>query len=111
MSTLSTHVLDTSEGKPAKGITTYLEKESNGGWIAFGNGKTDDDGRIKNIAGDNKISPGIYRLTFDTQSYFTTKKQKCFYPKVVIEFEISDESHYHVPLLISGFGYSTYRGS
>ena len=75
-------------------------------------GQTDNDGRVKNLVADSvTISPGIYKLVFDTKSYFQEQKIKGFYPSVNIEFEITDDAHYHVPLLLNPFGYSTYRGS
>lgn len=112
MSRITTHILDTSSGSPARGVDVILEQNQNGIWKKLAEGKTDNDGRIKNLIADNvNITPGIYKLSFDTQTYFKTRNVKGFYPSVNIEFEITDDSHYHVPLLLNPFGYSTYRGS
>ena len=112
MSQITTHILDTSLGKPGAGIHVILEQFTTGSWNQLAKGMTDNDGRVKNLLPTKeKITKGIYRLVFDTMSYFNSLNIKGFYPTVIIEFEISDESHYHVPLLLSPFGYSTYRGS
>ncbi len=112
MSQITTHVLDTSAGKPAGGISVSLEHHSSGIWKQLGNGITDNDGRIKNLLPlEKKIPKGVYRLVFDTRTYFKTNDVKGLYPAVTIEFEITDDSHYHVPLLLNPYGYSTYRGS
>jgi 5-hydroxyisourate hydrolase len=112
MSQITTHVLDTSLGKPAQGIAILLEQKTDAGWKKVANGKTDTDGRIKNLVPDSeKINPGVYRMSFETKEYFGRQGMKGFYPSVNIEFEIADQSHYHVPLLLSPYGYSTYRGS
>ncbi len=113
MSQLTTHVLDTAKGKPAEGIHVILEKPGpKGKWLAFSKGITNKDGRIADLLKKDKVlKAGNYRLTFDTASYFSHQKVKCFYPLVQIAFEITDASHYHVPLLLSPYGYSTYRGS
>jgi 5-hydroxyisourate hydrolase len=112
MSQITTHILDTSAGKPATDVKIVLEQFSNGEWKLLASGITDSDGRVKNLLpADKKVSAGIYRLSFDTKSYFEMSNIKSFYPSVKIEFEIADSSHYHVPLLLNPFGYSTYRGS
>jgi len=113
MSQVTTHVLDTSRGKPAEGITVLIEKPGpKGKWLAFSKGITNKDGRVADLIKKDKVlKPGNYRLTFDTASYFSKQKVKCFYPMVQIVFELSDANHYHVPLLLSPYGYSTYRGS
>lgn len=113
MSQITTHVLDTSIGKPAQNIFITLEQNtSDQNWIALGSGKTNADGRLPRLLStDTKLNPGIYRLIFDTASYFNTQGIKGFYPHVSIAFEITDASHYHVPLLLNPYGYSTYRGS
>lgn len=111
-SQLTTHVLDTSIGKPGKGISISLQMPVNGNWQTIAQGITNADGRIADLLPSQKdLAPGNYKLVFDTGSYFTAQKQKGFYPEVEIQFNISDDSHYHVPLLINPFGYSTYRGS
>ena len=113
MSTISTHVLDTAMGKPAQGVFIIFEKlTADGQWQKSGEGKTNSDGRLPDlISSEIKLNIGIYRLIFDTGSYYGSHGVKGFYPSVAIVFEISDDSHYHVPLLLNPFGYSTYRGS
>ena len=95
-------------------LDAVLEKLNNSeSWEAIGNGTTNDDGRIKNLLGEgDTISSGTYRLTFDVTSYFESQKSNSFYSSIPIIFNIRDTSrHYHIPLLLSRFGYSTYRGS
>ena len=112
MSQLTTHILDTSTGKPAAGIEVRLEKKSESGWHKSADGISNEDGRITDLpAAGSVLEIGTYRMIFETQSYFRKQNKKSFYPRVVIEFEVTDNSHYHVPLLLSPFGYSTYRGS
>jgi 5-hydroxyisourate hydrolase len=113
MSNITTHVLDTSKGRPAQGITAILEIKAGDTWQKLGQGVTNADGRIADLLpADHKFQSGIYRLTFETESYFAADKQAAFYPSVPIHFEIVDtKQHYHVPLLLNPFGYSTYRGS
>jgi hydroxyisourate hydrolase len=112
MSQLTTHILDTATGKPAQGVAVLLERKHEIGYEKRTSGITNADGRIAHLlAMDVFLEPGIYRLTFDTGAYFKVHNVKCFYPQVSVEFEITDQSHYHVPLLISPYGYSTYRGS
>jgi 5-hydroxyisourate hydrolase len=113
MSQITTHVLDTSIGKPAAGITVLLEKPTGKGlWETLGKGETNSDGRIADLlAAGVKLSAGTYRLVFDTGAYFARHKIRAFYPSVTLTFETTDESHYHVPLLLNPYGYSTYRGS
>ncbi|MFL6229654.1 MAG: hydroxyisourate hydrolase [Pyrinomonadaceae bacterium] len=112
MSKITTHVLDTSSGRPAAGITVTLEREFGDGWQAAGEGRTDADGRLADLMGaDEELSVGAYRLTFDAGSYFAAHSTETFYPQVVVVFRARGEEHYHVPLLLSPFGYSTYRGS
>src|SRR5689334_11784016 len=112
MSQLTTHVLDTSIGKPAEDVSVSLERQQSGTWKKFAEGITNKDGRITDllVAGDH-LDKGTYRLVFDSSTYFKKQGKKTFYPSVTIEFEISDDSHYHVPLLLNPYGYSTYRGS
>ncbi len=112
MSQLTTHILDTTLGKPAQEVAILLEQKEASNWVALAHGKTNADGRISDLLPSETIlNPGIYRLIFDTETYFKKQNIKSFYPSVSIEFEISDASHYHVPLLLNPFGYSTYRGS
>jgi len=110
MSQITTHVLDTSTGKPAEGISAVLQKPEGDTWVDIANGITNADGRVSDLlGGDSPLEPGIYRMVFNTGLYFGNKDN--FYPSVTIEFETKDSSHYHIPLLLSPFGYSTYRGS
>ncbi len=112
MSQLTTHVLDTSCGKPAQNINVELEFESSDQWIKIAIGKTNGDGRVADLLSKDLIMQhGVYRLTFYTKTYFDQQNIKSFYPKVTIEFLVADETHYHVPLLLNPYGYSTYRGS
>jgi len=114
MSAITTHVLDTSRGQPAAGMAIVLERRESGGqWTRVGQGETDADGRARNLlpAGEAPAL-GVYRLMFDTHRYFDAQSIKSLYPTVVIVFEVlGGETHYHVPLLISPYGYTTYRGS
>jgi 5-hydroxyisourate hydrolase len=103
---ITTHVLDTAQGKPAAGIGVKLEVRELAGWTLAGVGKTDADGRLKTLLQPGSFRAGTWRLTFDTRG------MSAFFPEVSIVFEVTDGSgHYHVPLLLSPFGYSTYRGS
>ncbi|TPG14968.1 hydroxyisourate hydrolase [Pedococcus bigeumensis] len=108
MGTLSTHVLDTSLGSPAAGITVVLETVAG---QAIGDGITDGDGRVGSI-GPERLESGDYRLRFASGAYFAGRGVDGFYPEVVVVFTIADaDQHYHVPVLLNPFGYSTYRGS
>ena len=113
MSGITTHVLDLSSGLPARAVAVRLEIHRDRGWLAFGDRVTDDDGRVRDfIAPGARVDPGLYRLTFRTGDYFRAQGTPAFHPEVAVSFEITDPSrHYHVPLLISPFGYTTYRGS
>ena len=108
MSSVSTHILDTALGSPAAGVHVTLEAQSGVTWIEVGKGRTNRDGRIATfVAKEADLAPGLYRLRFDIGSY-----QDGFFPEVIVTFTIANPSqHYHVPLLLSPFGYSTYRGS
>ncbi|MEZ4273422.1 MAG: hydroxyisourate hydrolase [Myxococcota bacterium] len=113
---LSTHVLDTSTGKPAKGVPITLERRlhasGNDTWAPIKSGTTDDDGRLQGLVRDEDFVVGTYRMTFNTAAYFALHGVEGFYPYASIVFEVRDSAqHYHVPLLLSPFGYSTYRGS
>ena len=111
MSGITTHVLDTSRGRPAEGVPVRLERRHADGWQAVGDSRTDRDGRARDLVSGSPEA-GTYRLTFDTASYFATTGGSGFYPVVAIVFEVRDPAeHHHVPLLLSPFGYSTYRGS
>ncbi|NYH78509.1 5-hydroxyisourate hydrolase [Actinopolyspora biskrensis] len=110
-SAVTTHVLDSSRGLPAAGITVVLEQASDGGWSRIGESVTNDDGRVRQL-GPSRLDEGTYRLTFETGDYFQRLSVDSFYPQVQITFRLADsEQHYHVPLLLSPFAYSTYRGS
>jgi 5-hydroxyisourate hydrolase len=112
MSQITTHVLDTSMGKPAKGIQIHLEEKSGSDWKLLGSGITNDDGRIADLLSkDVLLKHGIYKLTFEVKPYFDNQNLVSFYPSVTVEFEVKEDRHYHVPLLLNPFGYSTYRGS
>ena len=106
MASLSTHVLDTSTGRPAAGLRITLES-SDGSVLA--EGVTDHDGRIGDLAAG--LVAGDHALRFDTGTWFTAQGTTAFYPEVVVTFAVGDDEHYHVPLLLNPFGYSTYRGS
>jgi 5-hydroxyisourate hydrolase len=111
---ITTHVLDTSRGRPAPGLHVVLEQRGpDGDWVRVGDGNTDDDGRLRTLTPEGaQVAAGIYRLTFDTGRYFEARQERGFYPSVSVAFEVLDNGgHYHVPLLLSPFGYSTYRGS
>jgi 5-hydroxyisourate hydrolase len=111
-SPITTHVLDLSRGRPAAGVAVRLEVWTDAGiWQATGEGVTDADGRITDLLAPTAIVGGRYRLTFATGPYFASLGTTTFYPSVTIEFTVTPAEHYHVPLLLSPFGYSTYRGS
>jgi 5-hydroxyisourate hydrolase len=111
MSTLSTHVLDAASGQPAVGVRVTLERRERGAWQPAGEGVTDDDGRARDLA-PGGLGAGVHRLAFATGEYFAATGQTGFYPEVTVVFEVTDAGrHYHVPLLLSPFAYSTYRGS
>jgi 5-hydroxyisourate hydrolase len=114
MSAITTHVLDISRGKPAAGIAVLLEFQVSGKeWKQLAHSKTDSDGRAKDLLPERaRAEAGTYRLRFDTGDYFRALGIESFYPEVVIEFAVRDAAeHYHVPLLLGPFGYTTYRGS
>lgn len=108
---ITTHVLDAARGVPASGVEVTLEHADGGSWTTVATCRTDADGRINDL-GPEHVAAGRYRVTFDTGSYFAAQGTKTFYPEATIVFEFDDEAaHYHVPLLLSPFAYSTYRGS
>ncbi len=114
MSLITTHVLDTSRGQPASGVKVTLELAREGqAWQVVTSGITNQDGRIGDLLPpDARLTVGIYRLTFDTRDYFQQHNLQSFYPYIPIIFAIQQATeHYHVPLLLSPFGYTTYRGS
>ncbi len=112
MSGISTHILDTAKGEPARGVRVLLERRSlEGAWIEVSRGVTDRSGRVAELLGNGEgLQAASYRLTFATSEYF--HGQECFYPEVTVQFDVADAAaHYHVPLLLSPYGYTTYRGS
>jgi 5-hydroxyisourate hydrolase len=113
MSGITTHVLDTALGKPASDVPIKLEiRNEDGSWETRGYGVTDADGRLRDLLKDAPLSIGTWRISFDTYTYFTAHKVEHFYPEVSIVFVVRDASaHFHVPLLLSPFGFSSYRGS
>jgi 5-hydroxyisourate hydrolase len=110
---ITTHVLDTARGKPASGVPIELERREGNDWEPVGKGATDPDGRLRTlIPAGAALRPGVYRLSFFTAAYFQGLGVASFFPEVRIVFEVQAAGgHYHVPLLLSPFGYSTYRGS
>ena len=114
---ITTHVLDTALGVPAAGVALLLERREEGGWRRLGGGETNSDGRCASLqAAGSRPQAGEYRLSFATGAYLGEPAVSAFYPSVAITFRISAEQaaagqHFHVPLLLSPFGYSTYRGS
>ena len=112
MSAITTHVLDTSRGCPAAGLRVELHVKSGTQWKPLGADVTDANGRCNTLLGEQKLLAGSYRLLFDAGSYYRVQNTETFYSVIPIVFEIvRPEAHYHVPLLISPFGYSTYRGN
>ena len=111
MATLSTHVLDSGTGRPAEGVAVVLEHMA-GDWTVLARALTDPDGRVRDWGSDVIVMPGIFRLTFGTGEWFEQRGRECFYPEVTVTFRITDaEAHFHVPILLSAYAYSTYRGS
>jgi 5-hydroxyisourate hydrolase len=112
MSKITTHILDTSKGKPAEGVTIILYHGSNDMWQEISRTKTNNDGRAPELAHqEHSAREGIFKLRFETKDYFDKSRIATFYPYVEIIFEVIAGEHYHVPLLLNPFGYSTYRGS
>jgi 5-hydroxyisourate hydrolase len=113
MIAISTHVLDTSIGRPAGGVAVALERQDGGRWTAVGQARTDADGRVAGLAaGDADLIPATYRLTFALQDYFAARGVESFHPEAVVVFRVGPRGgRYHLPLLIAPFGYTTYRGS
>jgi len=114
MSTISTHVLDTALGRPAAGVHVTLERVDDARTGApLGSGSTDADGRLRDLLpAGSSLGEDVYRLRFDVGAYFARTGREAFYPEVVVVFRVgATPGHYHLPLLLSPFGYSTYRGS
>jgi 5-hydroxyisourate hydrolase len=114
MNRISTHVLDTSRGKPAKDVPVKLERQNKPGeWTPIFSARTDGDGRCAQLLPENEtLTPSIYRLSFDTAAYYAAQNIEALHPQVEITFQVREgESHFHLPLLLSPHGYTTYRGS
>ena len=109
---LSTHILDTALGRPAAGVTIVLSQQSGDAWVEIGRGVTDSDGRCKTLLGERALEASTYKLRFETAEYFRAQKIVGLYPYVEIVFAVVDAGqHYHIPLLLTANGYTTYRGS
>ena len=109
---ITTHVLDTAQGRPGKGIAIELERADHDTWKLVGDASTDDDGRLKTLTPPGTLTAGRYRIRFQTGQYFESLGLATFFPVVEIQFTVADGTqHFHVPLLLSPYGYSTYRGS
>lgn len=111
---LSSHILDISQGKPAPNVKIALSKQDkNQNWVLIDEKYTDNNGRIKDFLKEesNENNNGVYKLTFYITPYFEKLKQKIFYPFIEVVFEIKDNQHYHIPITLSPYGYSTYRGN
>jgi len=114
MSPVTTHILDTAKGCPAAGVNASLSyRDQEGRWQELARGETNRDGRIADwLPPETSLQPGRYRIQFQIGAYFEAQRRSSFYPEAIIVFNLQDPSqHYHVPLLISDFGYTTYRGS
>ena len=112
MTGITTHVLDTARGRPATDVAVSLARRSGDAWAELATARTDVNGRVANLLpADLKHPAGTFRLRFDTAAYFAAQGVAPFYPFVEVVFEIRDTEHYHVPLLVSPFGYTTYRGT
>jgi hydroxyisourate hydrolase len=109
MSSLSTHVLDTARGEPARGVPVILQRHDDGAWVTVAGGRTDTDGRLRDWVPDREWRAARYRLVFDTAAY---QGADAFFPEAVVVFTVREpQRHHHVPLLLSPFGFTTYRGS
>ncbi len=111
--TLSVHILNQQTGLPSPDVTVTLEKQQQGGWTTLASGKTDADGRIKSLyPQEGDMQPGVYKVTFKTGEYFHAHKQASFFPEIPVLFSVSRSNEkLHIPLLLSQYGYSTYKGS
>jgi 5-hydroxyisourate hydrolase len=113
MSGITTHILELSTGRPADGVAVVLERRGDdGAWAELGRTRTDANGRAQDLLSSSPPAAGIHRLTFATGDFYARTGTSCFHPEVVVQFRVDDPAeHHHVPLLLSPFGYSTYRGS
>lgn len=111
--TLSVHILNQQTGVPSSDVTVTLEKEQQGNWAQLASGKTDQDGRIKSLyPQDTEMEPGVYRVVFKTGDYFKSQKADSFFPEIPVLFTVTRTNEkLHIPLLLSQYGYSTYKGS
>lgn len=107
---ITTHVLDTSTGRPAAGVAVTLERRDGEVWVPAGASRTDADGRCRDLTGPD-VPRGTYRLHFATGEWFAAAGRETFHPEITVTFDVTDLGHHHVPLLLAPFGYSTYRGS
>jgi len=111
MSGITTHVLNTAQGRPAAGVAVTLAVRGGDAWTDLAAGRTDAQGRVGDLLPQRAKRPGTYRLRFEIGDYFAGQGVAAFYPYVEVVFTLGDEPHYHVPLLVSPFGYTTYCGS
>ena len=112
MSGISTHVLDTASGRPVRGLRLRLDRCLDGDWLTVREATTNDDGRVDGKMATEALTEGTWRMVFHTGEWFDGLGVEAFYPVVRVVFRVADATqHYHVPLLLSPFGYSTYRGS
>lgn len=111
--TLSVHILNQQTGLPSPGVTVTLEKQQQDKWTPIASGKTDHDGRIKSLyPEDQDMQPGVYKVAFKTADYFHGKKLDSFFPEIPVLFTVTRTNEkLHIPLLLSQYGYSTYKGS
>lgn len=111
--TLSVHILNQQTGLPSPNVTVSLEKSDGGKWRAVAESKTDSDGRVKSLyPAEADMEPGVYKVTFQTGAYFEADGKKTFFPEVPVIFTVTEKNQkLHIPLLLSQYGYSTYRGS
>ena len=109
---ITTHVLDTAAGRPGRAIAIELDRLDGGTCQRVGAGSTDDDGRLRTLTPAGPVAEGVYRLRFHTAAYFASRDEVGFFPLVELQFTVRDGTqHHHVPLLLSPYGYTTYRGS
>ena len=111
-SPITTHLLDTSSGRPASGVDVVLEYRQEDSWTELGRRSTNADGRVDDLLSSPSLQPGDYRLTFATGAYFSASGRDSFHPTITVHFLVDEATaHYHVPVLVSPFGFTTYRGS
>lgn len=109
---LSVHVLNEQTGKPAAGVGVTLEQKTEGKWVQLNHATTDNQGRIKALWPNKPVASGDFRVVFATGAWFASHQQQSFFPEIPVMFHIDNpQEHYHIPLLLSQYGYSTYRGS